>query len=80
MPRISKDSTRSIGKVDDADSYTGAAGQEAVSPRRNIIKSSASACFALCGGVAPAKARWNRATPLRLPTKCGNMKYITVTR
>ncbi|KOX73894.1 hypothetical protein WN51_13972 [Melipona quadrifasciata] len=38
MPRISKDSTRSIGKVDDADSYTGTAGQEAMSPRRNIIK------------------------------------------
>lgn len=36
--------------------------------------------FALlfCGAIAPAKARWNRATPLRLPTKCSNMKYITV--
>lgn len=43
MPRISKDSTRSIGKVDDADSYTGTADQEAVSPRRNIIK--VSNCF-----------------------------------
>lgn len=31
-----------------------------------------------CGAIAPAKARWNRATPLRLPTKCSNMKYITV--
>ena len=43
MPRISKDFTRSIEKVDDADSYTRTAGQEAVSPKRNIIK--VSNCF-----------------------------------